>query len=239
MLSFPVGNTGNKICCFQKSPTGRKMWSQRISATLQVVLLVGYCTALKIQTNLKRSVCQWAGRAPPLEGDQDFVFVWKGRGFVWLVYFALVLGVLVWFGFSFVWVLIWFGLFVFCLCWLLTCTLPTLLRLPQSNSRFSVAETTSTNTRALLNASVMGDEQLFCVPQLTGCTEHPRMWVQACVCPGQASPGKTPSDLRFQGSLSHALWFQVSPRARGTSFCSKCKCQLCIFCRFCDNRLVG
>ena len=121
MLSLSTGNTDNKICCFQKNQIGRKMWSQCISFTWQVLPLVGYCTVVESQTSLNMSMCQWAGRVPLAWGKWRFGLALHGKGF---------------------------GFFVCIHCSPVErqehfFPLPTFLRLLLTNRRFSVAETTS------------------------------------------------------------------------------------------------
>lgn len=204
MLSLFIGKTSNKICCFQKNQTGRKTWSQRISVIWQVLPLVGYCTAVKIQTNLNMSVCQWAGRAPLAWGKWGFGLTLRGKGFAF-----------------------------FCLHWLLTCR-ETGVLLPFANFSLGLVEFLWQRPPLLthLPCTMMGTTRQFWVPHLTGCTEHPEMrmdtWVQACVCPARAAPGKVPLDIHFQGSLSHAAWHRVSPHAQGTNLAANATPVSCV-----------
>lgn len=67
-----------KSATFKKS-NRQKNVEQCISVTWQVLLLVGYRTAVKIQTNLNMSVCQWAGRAPLSWGKWGFGLTLCGK----------------------------------------------------------------------------------------------------------------------------------------------------------------
>lgn len=84
ILSLSIGNTGNKICPFQKTKAGRKMWRQHSSVTWWVLPFWGYSTAVKIQSNLNTSMCPRAGRASLAGGKRGFGLTLCGRGWLFL-----------------------------------------------------------------------------------------------------------------------------------------------------------